>query len=78
MFDKAILTYVKLLRFIILPGLLGSIANFIGPPHSPLIKTAIGVLIGMAIQHRNMSRACNDAAQAIAELFDEIFEEDDD
>ena len=46
----------KLLRFAILPGILGGIACFIGPPHSPSIKAMIGVIIGCAIQHRFMAQ----------------------
>lgn len=49
MFGKLITIQVKLIRFAILPGILGGIARFIGPDHHALIKAWIGVVIGLAI-----------------------------
>lgn len=67
----------KLLRFAILPGILGGIACFIGPPHSASIKALIGVVIGCAIQHRYMAPAINNTIKANEELIDRFFEDDD-
>lgn len=67
----------KLLRFAILPGLLGGIACFIGPPHSASIKAFIGVVIGCAIQHRFMAPAIKNTIKANEELLDRFFEDDD-
>ena len=77
MFDKLILAQVKLLRFAILPGILGGIACFIGPPHSASIKALIGVVIGCAIQHRFMAPAIKDVIKANDELLDHLFEDED-
>ena len=54
----------KLLHFAILPGILGGVACFIGPPHSASIKALIGVVIGCAIQHRFMASAIKDIIKA--------------
>lgn len=67
----------RLLRFAILPGLLGGIACFIGPPHSASIKALIGVVIGCAIQHRFMAPAIKNTIKANEELLDRFFEDDD-
>ena len=67
----------RLLRFAILPGLLGGIACFIGPPHSASIKALIGVIIGCAIQHRFMAPAIKNTIKANEELLDRFFEDDD-
>ena len=50
--DKVIQKQLALLKFAILPGILGGIACFIGPPHSALIKANIGAEIGFALQHK--------------------------
>lgn len=67
----------KLLRFAILPGILGGIACFIGPPYLASIKAIIGVVIGCAIQHRFMAQAIKDVIKAKEELLDHLFEDDD-
>ena len=67
----------KLLRFAILPGILGGIACFIGPQHSASIKAMIGVVIGCAIQHRFMASAIKDVIKANEELVDQLFEDVD-
>ena len=67
----------KLLRFAILPGILGGIACFIGPPHSASIKALIGVVIGCAIQHRLMAPAIKDVIKANDEQLDHLFEDED-
>lgn len=67
----------RLFRFAILPGLLGGIACFIGPPHSASIKALIGVVIGCAIQHRFMAPAIKNTIKANEELLDRFFEDDD-
>ena len=67
----------KLLRFAILPGILGGIACFIGPQNSALIKALIGVVIGCAIQHRFMAPAIKDVINANEKLLDHLFEDDD-
>ena len=77
MSDNLIRMQFKLLRFAILPGILGGIACFIGPPHSALIKALIGVVIGCAIQHRFMAPAIKDVIKANEELLDQLFEDED-
>ncbi|MBD5173108.1 MAG: hypothetical protein HDT08_00515 [Bacteroidales bacterium] len=77
MFWNIIRQQFKLLRFAILPGILGGIACFIGPPHSASIKVLIGVVIGCAIQHRFMVPAIKDVIKANEELLDNLFEDDD-
>lgn len=77
MSDNLIRQQLKLLRFAILPGILGGIACFIGPPHSALIKANIGVVIGFALQHRFMVPAIKNTIKASEELLDKFFEDDD-
>ena len=77
MSDNLIRQQFKLLRFAILPGILGGIACFIGPPHSASIKALIGVVIGCAIQHRFMVPAINNTIKANEELLGRFFEDDD-
>lgn len=77
MFGKLIAAQIKLMRFAVLPGILGGIACFIGPDHHALTKAWIGVMIGFAIQHRFMLPAIKDALKAGDELFNKIFEDDD-
>ena len=67
----------RLLRFAILPGILGRVACFIGPPHSASIKALIGVVIGCAIQHRFMASAIKDVIKANEEMIDQLFEDED-
>lgn len=67
----------RLLRFAILPGILGGVACFIGPPHSASIKALIGVVIGCAIQHRFMASAIQDVIKANEEMIDQLFEDED-
>ena len=67
----------KLLRFAILPGILGGIACFIGSPHSASIKALIGVVIGCAIQHCFMVPAIKDVIKANDELLDHLFDDED-
>lgn len=76
MSDNLIWMQFKLLRFAILPGILGGIACFIGPPHSASIKALIGVIIGCAIQHRFMAPAIKNTIKANEELLDRFFEDD--
>lgn len=77
MFWNIIRQQFKLLRFAILPGILGGIACFIGPPHSASIKALIGVVIGCAIQHRFMTSAIRDVIKANESLSDHLFEDED-
>lgn len=77
MSDNLIWMQFKLLRFAILPGILGGIACFIDPPHSASIKALIGVVIGCAIQHRLMTPAIKNTIKANEELLDKLFEDDD-
>ena len=67
----------RLLRFAILPGILGGVACFIGPPHSASIKALIGVVIGCAIQHRFMASAIKDVMKANEEMIYQLFEDED-
>lgn len=67
----------RLLRFAILPEILGGVACFIGPPHSASIKALIGVVIGCAIQHRFMASAIQDVIKANEEMIDQLFEDED-
>ncbi len=66
----------KLLRFAILPGILGGIACFIGPHHSASTKALIGVVIACAIQHRYMAQAIKNTIKASEEHFDKILEDE--
>ncbi|MBD5194806.1 MAG: hypothetical protein HDS87_03660 [Bacteroidales bacterium] len=77
MSDNLIWMQFKLLRFAILPGILGGIACFIGPPHSALIKANIGVVIGFSLQHRVMVPAIKNTIKASEELLDRFFEDED-
>ena len=77
MFWNIIRQQFKLLRFAILPGILGGIACFIGPPHSASIKALIGVVIGCAIQHRFIASAIKDVMKANEKLLDQLFEDED-
>lgn len=76
MFNKIVWAQIKLLRFAVLPGILGGIACFIGPPHHALVKASIGAVIGFAIQHRHLLPAIKNTLKA-AEPFDKIFEEEE-
>ena len=77
MSDNLIRQQFKLLRFAILPGILGGVACFIGPPHSASIKALIVVVIGCAIQHRFMASAIKDVIKANEEMIDQLFEDED-
>lgn len=77
MSDNLIRQQFKLLRFAILPGILGGIACFIGPPYSASIKALIGVFIGCAIQHRFIAPAIKNTIKANEELLDRFIEDDD-
>ncbi|ROT12097.1 hypothetical protein EEL50_12355 [Muribaculaceae bacterium Isolate-105 (HZI)] len=77
MSDNLIRQQFKLLRFAILPGILGGTACFIGPLHSASIKALIGVVIGCAIQHRFMAPAIKNTIKANEELLDRFFEDGD-
>lgn len=69
--DKVIQKQLALLKFAILPGILGGIACFIGPPHSTLIKAIIGVVIGFALQHKYMRPALKELMKASDDFFDQ-------
>ncbi len=77
MFNKLISSYIKLLRFAILPGILGGIACFIGPDHHALIKAWIGAVIGFAIQHHYMLPSIKETLKACDELFEKIFDDEE-
>lgn len=72
--DKVIHVQMKLMKFGILPGILGGIACFIGPPHSALLKSQIGVVIGMALQHRFIAPVFKEAMKAADEFTDELID----
>lgn len=67
----------KLLRFAIIPGILGGLACFIGPLHSASFKALIGVLIGCAIQHRFMVPAIENTIKVQEELLDRFLKDED-
>lgn len=69
--DKVIQKQLALLKFAILPGILGGIACFIGPPHSTLIQANIGVVIGFALQHKYMLPALKELMKASDDFFDQ-------
>ncbi len=77
MFNKLISSYIKLLRFVVLPGILGGIACFIGPDHHALIKAWIGAVIGFAIQHHYMLPAIKETLKASDELFEKISDDEE-
>ncbi len=62
--DKVIQKQLALLKFAILPGILGGIACFVGSPHSALIKANIGVMIGFALQRKFMLPVLNELFKA--------------
>lgn len=72
--DKVIHAQMKLLKFGILPGILGGIACFIGPPHSAWLKAQIGVVIGMALQHRFIVPIFKETTKAVDEFTDELID----
>ena len=65
MFNKLISFYIKLLKFAVLPGILGGIACFIGPDHHALTKAWIGML-----------PAIKEILKANDELFENISDEE--
>ena len=69
--DNIIKKQLALLKFAILPGILGSIACFIGPPHSALIKAIIGTVIGFALQHKYMLPALKELMKASDDFVDQ-------
>ncbi len=77
MFNKLISSYIKLLKFAVLPGILGGIACFIGPDHHALTKAWIGVVIGFAIQHHYMLPAIKETLKACDELFEKISDDEE-
>lgn len=70
--DKVIQKQLALLKFAILPGILGGIACFIGPPHSALIKANIGVVIGFALQHKYMRPVLKELMKASDDFLTKI------
>lgn len=70
MLYKAIMSYIKFMRFLVLPVILSGIACFIGPPRSPSLKVAMAIVIALAIQHRYMVPAFK-AVQK--DFFDALF-----
>ena len=71
MLSKIIHENLKLIRFAILPGILGGIACFIGPPHLAMIKANIGVVIGFVLQHKYMLLALKELMKASDDFFDQ-------
>ncbi|MDE5837768.1 MAG: hypothetical protein K2K45_07090 [Muribaculaceae bacterium] len=71
MFKEVIWSNIKMLRFSILPGILGGIACFIGAPHSVHVKILLGIVIGYAIQHKHFKLAL----EANKKLLDSWLEE---
>ena len=69
--DKIIQKQLALLKFAILPGILGGIACFVGPPHFALIKANIGVVIGFALQHKYMLPVMKDLIKASDDFVDQ-------
>lgn len=70
--DKVIQKQLALLKFAILPGILGGIACFIGPPHSALFKAIIGAVIGFALQHKYMFSVLKELKKASDDFVDQI------
>lgn len=69
--DKVIQKQLALLKFAILPSILGGIACFIGPTHSTMIKAYIGVVIGFALQHKYIIPALKELIKASDDFFDQ-------
>ncbi|MDE6073289.1 MAG: hypothetical protein K2F80_01655 [Muribaculaceae bacterium] len=61
------------MRLLILPIILGWLAYFIGPHHSFYVKGLMGIVIGVAIQHRHFVRLIDDMVKEIDKY---IFEDD--
>ena len=70
--DKVTQKQFALLKFAILPGILGGIACFIGPPHSALIKASIGVAIGFTLQHKYILTVLKELMKASNDFVDQI------
>lgn len=68
--DKLVPKQLALLKFAILPAILGGIACFIGSPHSALIKANIGAVIGFALQHNYMLPALKELLKASDDFVD--------
>lgn len=71
MIDRIIQKQLALLKFAILPVILGGIACFIGSPHSALIKACIGVVIGIALQHKYMLSVLKELFKVCEEFVDQ-------
>ena len=76
--DKYIISffksYIKLMRFLILPFILGGVAIFVLPHHPSIYKILIGYVIGFALQHHIMAPAVR---EFIEERFGDIFDDED-
>lgn len=68
---KIFISYLKIVRLVFVPGVLGGIACFIGPHHSPWIKIAIGTVLGFMLMHRPIVSAANEMFKALDEYFEE-------
>ena len=76
MFIKLIVEYLKLMRFMILPVILGVITCLLYPSNAALLKTTLGVVIGCAIQHRYMAPAIKSVMDAYEEFLEKMFDDD--
>lgn len=61
---------LRIIRYGILIGALGGIAPYIGPAHSPGIKTLIGITVGCMILGRRLPDAVRQLFISIARKFE--------
>ena len=61
---------LRIIRYGLLIGLLGGIAQYIGPPHSPGIKIWIGITVGCMILGKRLPNAIRQLFDAIARQFE--------
>lgn len=61
---------LRIIRYGILIGALGGIAPYIGPSHSPEIKTLIGIVVGCMILGKKLPDAVRQLFLAIAKRFE--------
>lgn len=72
--ERYLRALLKLIKYSAFLGIVAAITSFIGPNHSILIKSGIGIIIGCLILGKRLPRA-------LKELFDSttgLFESEDD
>ena len=65
--------YLRLMNYAAFMSVIGSIASFMGPPHSGLVKACIGVVIGAMLLGRRLPLALKELRSITDDISDEIF-----